>query len=82
MSNTVTAISILWSSSVMKTEIASDGFRSALSADVYVLVQLSGSTNNIEFRNQNYGIRIRSDGIYATKTGANGWTNVTSKLLP
>lgn len=82
MSNTVTANSILWSSSVMKTEIASDGFRSALSADVYVLVQLSGSTNNIEFRNQNYGIRIRSDGIYATKTGANGWTNVTSKLLP
>lgn len=79
---TVAKNSILLSSSVLKTEIANNGFRAALSADVYALVQLSGNTNNIEFRNGNYGIRIRSDGIYATKTGANGWTNVTTKLLP
>lgn len=82
ISGYVNANTLLWSTSVMKTEIANNGFRVALTADVYALVSLSSSVQYVEFRNNQYGIRIMANGIFATKTGANGWTNVTSKLLP
>jgi len=73
-SGSVSASSILWSSSVKKTEIASDGFRAALSADSYIMARLSGDSPIIELVNGSYGLRVSSSAVQIKRNGT--WSDL------
>lgn len=69
----ILANTIVWATSIQKVEIANNGFRVALAANVYFTVYLSGGNNYIQMMNENYGLRITNTGIEKTTKGESGW---------
>ncbi len=65
----VAANAVTWARSIRKTEVANDGFRVALASNVYFSASLSGSSNVIEMRNGNFGLKITDSGLYKMTDG-------------
>lgn len=75
-STQVSASSVVWATSVQKTEIANNGFRVALSSTVYFTVNLTNSVSTIQMMNGSYGLKLTSSGLYKTTNGGSTWTSL------
>lgn len=74
--STVATGTVLWATPIQKTEIANNGFRIALTANTYFIVNLAGAESTIQMMNGRYGLRLTSSGLQRTANGGTTWINI------